>query len=173
MAPASRLRFERLVGVDFTSAPRRAKPITAAHARREGGRVVIERIESLVDFPAFEALLARPGPRCGRFDFPFGMPAVVVRELGWPQPWAAMVRHCAGISRAAIVRALGRGAHPLGLRLACDAPDLAASLMEDGTGDRLDAVLCAIQAAWCAGRPRSGLPADVPACEGWIATVPG
>jgi len=52
---------------------------------------------------------------------------------------------------------------------------LLASLLEDGSGDRLDAVLCAMQAAW-GWRRRTrdyGLPASVDPIEGWIVTVPG
>lgn len=42
--------------------------------------------------------------------------------------------------------------------------------LEDATGDRLDAVLCTVQAAWAAGQRASGwgLPPDAPADEGWI-----
>ncbi|MFN5157410.1 MAG: DUF429 domain-containing protein, partial [Betaproteobacteria bacterium] len=38
-------------------------------------------------------------------------------------------------------------------------------------GDRLDAVLCLVQAAWAAERPRHGLPEGVDPVEGWIATA--
>ena len=50
---------------------------------------------------------------------------------------------------------------------------LLASLVDDGSGDRLDAVLCALQAAHC-WRLRAqnfGLPEDLDPLEGWIATV--
>jgi len=51
---------------------------------------------------------------------------------------------------------------------------LLASLVEDGSADRLDAVLCALQAAQCWRlRARNfGLPAELDPLEGWIATVP-
>ena len=57
-----------LCGVDFTSAPRRAKPITVAHGHLDGARVVLDRFEHCVDWPSFEALLARPGPWLGAFE---------------------------------------------------------------------------------------------------------
>ena len=47
---------------------------------------------------------------------------------------------------------------PLGLRLQADEKPLLA----DGSGDLLDAAICALQAAWAARRPRYGLPADAP-----------
>ncbi|HWS74819.1 MAG TPA: DUF429 domain-containing protein [Quisquiliibacterium sp.] len=50
---------------------------------------------------------------------------------------------------------------PSGLRAAC---------VDDPQGDLLDAVLCALQAAWAQQRRDSnfGLPADIDAVEGWI-----
>jgi len=52
-----------------------------------------------------------------------------------------------------------------------DVPDaLADAAMDDATGDRLDAILCAAVAAWAAGQgpPHFGLPQFDPV-EGWIA----
>ena len=46
-----------------------------------------------------------------------------------------------------------------------------AALIEDGTGDHLDALLCAVQAAWAwrNGPPNFGLPTSNCPAEGWIA----
>ncbi len=49
-------------------------------------------------------------------------------------------------------------------------------LVDDATGDSLDAVLCLMQAAWAHqqhmdGKPRYGLPAQVDPLEGWIITA--
>ncbi len=118
----------RLLGVDFTSAPRRAKPITVAHGWIDGSHVVLEHIERCVDWPAFEAVLARPGPWLGAFDFPFGLPREAVLDLGWPQTWPALVRHCAELGKAAFRTALDayRETRPVGQRYAHRATDLPA-----------------------------------------------
>jgi hypothetical protein len=266
-----------ILGIDFTSVPRRAKPIVVARGRLSGDQFLLESIEPLHDWPAFERLLATPGPWIGGFDFPFGLPRAAVRDLGWPTEWEALVRHCAGLgrnalraaldayratrpvgeryphratdlpaashsplklvnppvalmflegaprlaaagvsiptlrdgdpqrvaveaypglaaraitrasyksdearkqtparraARAAIVRALRRDCGTLGFRLEGDRA-LLRSLLNDGSGDRLDAVLAALQAAWCwRRRARNfGLPREVDPLEGWIATV--
>ena len=266
-----------IFGVDFTSAPRSRKPITVARGRLAGGAFALEAIEPLVDWPAFERLLAAPGPWIGGFDFPFGLPREAVVDLGWPQDWPALVAHCAMLGRVPLRAAfdtyrtgrpagrkyphratdLPAGSHspiklvnpPVALmflegaprlaragvtipglvagdprRVAVEAyPGLAAraitrasykadearkqtperrlaraaivsrltrdggpfgfavhstrslqrSLVDDATGDRLDAVLAAMQAAWCLKRRARnwGLPPAIDALEGWIATA--
>lgn len=81
----------KVIGVDFTSAPRRAKPIVVAHGMATGKRLRIDALESLVDFDAFEQVLDRPGPWVGGFDFPFGLPRELVADLLWPREWTAIV----------------------------------------------------------------------------------
>lgn len=273
----------RIHGVDFTSRPRRGKPVTIANGHREGSAFVLTGIDELPDFPSLEQWLSRPGPWIGGFDFPFGLPRAAVEDLGWPTDWPALVRHVAGLGRetfrqtldayregravgdknpyrrgdaaagshspvklvnppvalmflegaprlaaagvaipgilpgdgtrialeaypgyavrqllggrarlsykndarakqtpeqrlvrTAILRRLEADANPLGLRL--EAGDvLMRSLLDDATGDRLDCVLCALQAAWAWQRRDAGygLPAGVDPLEGWIVTVPG
>lgn len=261
----------KIYGVDFTCAPRKAKPITAAVARLEGDVLSLDTIERLQTFGEFEALLARPGPWVGGFDFPFSLPLELMRELGWPASWPALVAHCAAMTRAElrkrlddyrqtrkagsryahratdhpagssspmklvnppvalmfhegarrilasgvhvpalrdgdekrvaleaypgllvrkqlglresyksdtkneqtparravrrhVVEALA-GARPLGIRLRTEI-----DLVADGSGDTLDAAICAVQAAWAARQPGYGIPAHAPAGEGWIVT---
>jgi hypothetical protein len=260
-----------ILGVDFTCAPRKAKPITAALARLEDDTLRVETIERLETFAAFEALLARPGPWVGGFDFPFSLPLELSRDLGWPADWRALVEHCSAFSRedfrarldayretrpagrryahratdhpagssspmklvnppvalmfhegarrllsaGVFIPALAEGdrtrvaleaypgllvrkqlgvresyksdtrseqtparraarervaealraGKPLGIRLRTRI-DLAA----DGSGDLLDAAICAVQAAWAARRPGYGIPPHAPAGEGWIVT---
>jgi hypothetical protein len=73
-------------------------------------------------------------------------------------------------ARRAIVQALEQGRTRLGLRLRLGAAQCA-ELVADASGDRLDAVLCLLQAGWAAGRPGHGLPAQVDPLEGWIVTA--
>ena len=266
----------RIYGVDFTSAPRRAKAITVASCFLVGEKLHAEKIEKLESFAEFEAFLRRPGPWLGGFDFPFSLPRELVRDLGWPRSWKALVAHCSAMDRAALRRALdayrasrpvgGKYAHratdypagssspmklvnppvalmfhegarrllaagvhvpalangdrervaleaypgllvrkqlglrnsyksdtraeqtpertaarrriaqallagrPLGIALALESR-LKASLVQDGTGDLLDAVICAVQAAWAARRPGYGLPARLVRGEGWIVSA--
>jgi hypothetical protein len=268
----------RIYGVDFTCAPRNAKPITVASGTLARSALRLEAIEKLASFEEFEAFLARPGPWLGGFDFPFSLPRELVRELAWPAQWAALVTHCSRMSRlelraaldtyrgtrspgskyvhratdypagssspmklvnppvalmfhegarrlaaadiclpglrpnrasrialeaypgllarkqlgirasyksdtrsehtparrevrAQIVRALKAG-RPLGIVLQLS-KSLETQVLGDGMGDVLDAVICAVQAAWAWRKRRMnyGLPADAPAGEGWILTA--
>ncbi|WP_420472710.1 DUF429 domain-containing protein [Noviherbaspirillum sp. ST9] len=262
-----------IVGVDFTSAPRRAKPITVAHGHLDGRVLSITRIDAFSDWPSYEAWLAAPGPWLGAFDFPFGLSRELVEHLGWPLQWPELVTHCASLSRtelrttfkafcdarpvgskfahratdgpagsspsmkwvnppvaymfhegarrlleagvtvfglhagdpqrvalegypglvarlvtrasyksderakqtperraarAAIIAALEDGTHPMGVRVHMK-KTLRRTLIADGTADWLDAVLCAVAAAWAAGQPDYGMPMPMDAVEGWTA----
>jgi uncharacterized protein DUF429 len=264
----------RIYGVDFTSAPRRAKAITVASGLLNKGTLRIERIERLEAFADFEAFLQRPGPWIGGFDFPFSLPRELVRDLGWPRGWKALVTHCAAMDRAQLRRVLDayRASRPTGRKYAHRATDYPAgssspmklvnppvalmfpdgarrllaarvlvpglaggdrqrvaleaypgllvrkqlglrdsyksdarsehtparravrrrvvealeegrplsirldfkergSLIDDGSGDLLDAVICATQAAWAAQRPAYGQPPKGVRGEGWIVSA--
>jgi Protein of unknown function (DUF429) len=268
--------FPLLAGLDFTSRPRAAKPITLALGHREAAGVVLDEVRSLPDFNAFATWLRSPGPWCAAFDFPFGLPRELVLQLGWPLEWPRLIAHYAALPRARIraefaafcaarpagakfahracdgpagaspsmkwvnppvaymlhagaplliesgvhlpglhagdprrvalegypgllareligarsyksdakakqdaprraaradlIFALEQGRHRLGLHLVLS-PAQRAVLLEDGSADRLDAVLCMLQAAWAAQRPNFGLPAQIDPLEGWIATA--
>jgi hypothetical protein len=70
-----------LLGVDFTCAPSRRKPIVAAHGVRAGNVLRLQSLQAIETLDAFEALLATPGPWLGAFDFPFGLPRTFVDAL--------------------------------------------------------------------------------------------
>ena len=74
--------------------------------------------------------------------------------------------------RAAIVARLKDDGGPFGFPLS-STRGLLRSLVDDATGDRLDAVLAAMQAAWCLKRRARnwGLPRTIDPLEGWIATA--
>ncbi|QXL85586.1 DUF429 domain-containing protein [Comamonas sp. NLF-1-9] len=78
--------------------------------------------------------------------------------------------------RARIVQALQQGRTRLGLRLRL-LPAQQALLLQDASGDHLDAAACLVQAAW-AERARAqgsalyGLPPQLDPLEGWILTAP-
>lgn len=76
------------------------------------------------------------------------------------------------IARKDIVNALEQGRTRLGLRLKLTHAQHDA-LVQDASGDSLDAVLCLVQAAWAAqqGAPRYGLPVDLDPLEGWIVST--
>jgi hypothetical protein len=266
----------RIYGVDFTCAPRRAKPITVAAGSLRQDCLSILAIEEIFSFGDFEAFLSRRGPWLGGFDFPFSLPAELVRDLGWPRAWPDLVAHCAAMDRLSFRAALdayrntrqpgNRYAHratdgpagssspmklvnppvalmfhegaprllkagvripflldgdcgrvaleaypgllarkqlglrasyksdtraeqtparmavrrqvlsaleegrPLGIRVQMERK-FEKQVVADGSGDLLDAVICAVQAAWAATRPRYGLPAAADAGEGWIVTA--
>ena len=75
-------------------------------------------------------------------------------------------------ARVELLRRLEAGESRLGLALALDDVQRV-SLLDDGSADRLDAVLCLMQAAWAAARPNWGLPDDVDPLEGWIVSATG
>lgn len=262
-----------LVGVDFTSAPSRRKPIRLAFGRRHGAVLKLERQEGLESLDAFAQWLQTPGPWLGGFDLPFGLPRELIETLGWPTDWAPLMAHYAALSRAEIRETFAAfcDARPVGGKFAhraCDGPagsspsmkwvnppvaymlhagvprliaagvalpglhagddarvaleaypgllareilatrsyksddrakqtperliarkDLVEALeqgrtrlglrlklshaqrdelVDDASGDKLDAVLCLMQAAWADQRPDFGQPPDMDALEGWI-----
>lgn len=258
----------KVLGVDFTSAPRRAKPIVVAAGLISRNEIQITRVEKLESFAAFEELLRRPGPWIGGFDFPFGLPRELVHDLGWPAKWPALVDFCSNLSRTEFRGILDgyRATRPAGQKYAHRATDspagssspmklvnppvalmfhegaprlaeagvhvpglsdgdrsrialeaypglfvkqslgrvsykndaksmqtparrearrrivaalpatipfaLRTKLLDDASGDSLDAVICAVQAAWGWRRRRRnfGIPHRIECCEGWIVS---
>ncbi|HZW73043.1 MAG TPA: DUF429 domain-containing protein, partial [Caldimonas sp.] len=71
-------------------------------------------------------------------------------------------------ARTTIIEALEAGRERFGFALACDGA-LRSSLVDDASGDRLDAVLCLAQVAIASRRAGYGVPDDVDPVEGWIA----
>jgi hypothetical protein len=264
------------IGVDFTSAPTRRKPVVLARGECRGAVLRLNALQAHASFDGLALALAEPGPWVGAFDFPFGLPRELVEALGWPLEWLPLMRHYQAMSRAQIratfktycdarpaghkfahracdrpagsspsmkwvnppvaymlhagvpllidtgmhlpglhdgdrarvalegypgllareligarsyksdararqdtprliarkdiVDALEQGRTRLGLRLKLT-PAQHDQLVADATGDRVDAVLCLIQAAWASSRPRYGLPCEIDPLEGWIVSA--
>jgi hypothetical protein len=76
------------------------------------------------------------------------------------------------IARKDLITGLENGRTRLALRLKLTNPQRDA-LVHDASGDRLDAVLCLMQAAWAQrhGAPRYGLPESLDPLEGWIVSA--
>ena len=79
------------------------------------------------------------------------------------------------IARKDLITALELGQTRLGLRLKLSHAQRD-QLVDDASGDSLDAVLCLLQAAWAQtqheqGAPCYGLPLDVDPLEGWIISA--
>lgn len=92
----------RVFGIDFTSAPRPAKPITVAVGRLELRPRLVYRLETvreLTTFSAFDDFLRESGPWVGGFDLPFSQPRPLIRQEGWPQTWPLLVQHYCSMPR--------------------------------------------------------------------------
>ena len=107
-----------VLGVDFTSAPSRRKPIVVARAELLGSTLSVAHIQHLVDFQAFDALLGEQGPWIAAFDLPFGLPRELLTTMCWPVSWHDMVVHIKAIGKAEFKDALNRvrESRPMGAR---------------------------------------------------------
>lgn len=76
-------------------------------------------------------------------------------------------------ARAALVARLRAGDHRLGLAVLLE-DSQAEALVAEASADSLDALICAVQAAWGWQRRdrRYGLPASIDPLEGWIVSTP-
>ena len=117
----------QLIGVDFSSAPSRRKPITLAQGQLHGAVLQLQGALHFDTLPAFGDWLTRPGPWVGGFDLPFGLPRELVQTLGWPTDWAACMDHYAALPRSTIRDTFAAfcDARPVGGKFAhraCDGP---------------------------------------------------
>ncbi len=87
-------------GLDFTSAPRREKPITCVAATLIESALHVESLVGFESFDTFENFLGSPGPWIAGMDFPFGQPEKLRRNLGWPDSWGEIARLVGELSAA-------------------------------------------------------------------------
>ncbi len=92
-----------LLGVDFTSAPRKKKPITCAWGALIADVLVLSGFEPCETFDAFIALLRRDAGWLGAFDMPFGLPREFVAEQGWPAAWRGYTKAALSLTRQELV----------------------------------------------------------------------
>lgn len=82
----------RVFGIDFTSAPRRRKPITCVDCELEDDLLIVRRLIEWADFEGFEGALQEPGPWIAGIDFPFGQASRFTETIGWPKPLGRLCR---------------------------------------------------------------------------------
>lgn len=92
-------RRMKIYGIDFTSKPTRAKPITCAGASLQDGVLSVHALDELVSFDEFDGLLSVDGPWVAGMDFPFGQSRRFICNVGWPEDWEEYI---------ALVSAMGR-----------------------------------------------------------------
>ena len=119
----------QLLGVDFSSAPTKRKPIVAARGIFDGRVLRLQALHAMPNLAGFEALLAEPGPWLGAFDFPFGLPRDFVRGLQLGDRADAVIgelrrRAPTRMALRALIDAWG-GTQPAGQRLLHRATDTA------------------------------------------------
>lgn len=98
----------KIYGLDFTSAPRRKKPITCAVGDLHEGRLHVKDCLELTSFEEFEALLRADGPWLAALDFPFGQPRKLISNLDWPETWEGYTRVVASIGKREFEETLRR-----------------------------------------------------------------
>ncbi len=108
-----------------------------------------------------------------------GYPGLLAREILGRRPYKSDYRLKQTtdrlIARKDLITALEMGQTRLGLRLKLSHAQRD-TLVDDGSGDSLDAVLCLMQAAWAhaqheRGAGCYGLPEDLDPLEGWIVSA--
>jgi hypothetical protein len=99
-----------------------------------------------------------------------GYPALLAHELIGPRSYKNGVDAARLIARKDLLGGLELGRTRLNLRVAMTDAQRD-RIADDASGDRLDALLCLVQAAWAVRRPAGGLPDEVDPVEGWIVTA--
>ena len=88
-----------VLGIDFTSRPRRGKPITCLSCVLDGNVLRADHLREWQTFDEFEAALTTAGLWIAGIDFPFGQSRKFIESIGWPRRWADYVRHAHALGR--------------------------------------------------------------------------
>lgn len=133
-------------------------------------------LDAGVNFPGLQPTVARHAAlRVALEAYPGMLAREVLGARSYKSDDAAKQTPERLIARKDLVTALEMGRTRLQLRLKLSHAQHDA-LVEDASGDALDAVLCLLQAAWAeqqslAGHVCYGLPTDMDPLEGWILTA--
>ena len=96
----------KIYGIDFTSRPKRSKPITCLECMLDGDRLQAGELTEWRSFEGFEAALERPGPWIIGIDFPFGQSRTFIENIGWPDTWQDYVQYAKALGREGFRAAL-------------------------------------------------------------------
>ena len=92
-----------VIGIDFTSAPSRRKPLTVAVGRWRAAPLQpiyeLDEIRAFTSLDEFDRLLTTPGHWVGGFDLPFSQPRPLIEHEGWPTTWPEFVQFYCGQPR--------------------------------------------------------------------------
>lgn len=91
----------KVYGMDFTSSPRRKKPITYTECTIENGNLQVNNLGNIVNFDQFEDFLDTDGEWILGIDFPFCQPRKLITDLELPLSWEAYVEIIAKINKKA------------------------------------------------------------------------
>jgi len=97
-----------IYGLDFTSAPRRQKPITYAKCLLADGLLCVQEFANFISFGQLEEFLQISGPWIAGFDFPFGQPRKLIANLGWPFTWDGYVKLVGDMTKDEFVETLAQ-----------------------------------------------------------------
>ena len=81
----------KIYGMDFTSAPRRKKPITYTECTLKNSILRVNNLRSLENFNCFEDFLNNEGDWILGIDFPFSLPRKLITNLELPLSWEGYV----------------------------------------------------------------------------------
>lgn len=101
----------KIYGLDFTSRPRRDKPITCLEMEFLADTLAFKKLYELITFEKLEELLHSSGPWVMGMDFPFGLPRKFIENIGWPKSWRAYVDHVSTLTRDEFRAALNEYRH--------------------------------------------------------------
>ena len=93
-------------GIDMTSAPKPAKPITISECTLDDGVLTVIECRRVGTKEAFVAELRRQGPWIAGIDFPFGQARTFLENTGNADSWPAYVERFGALERSAWVALL-------------------------------------------------------------------